>query len=78
MLSLFREIENLNETTLQLFAGTPSKTGATSVSERLAQRTYTLNRLRSATQAAEAIVEDRFSGSQKAAAQQQKKAPHAR
>jgi hypothetical protein len=78
MLSLFREIENLNDSTLELFAGTPSKTGSASVSERLAQRTNTLNRLRSATQAAEAIVEDQFSGSQKAAAQQQKKAPHAR
>ena len=31
-----------------------------------------------ATQVAEALVEDQFSGSQKAAAQQQKKAPHAR
>jgi len=64
VLRLFRAIENLHDATLELFAGTPPKTGAASLSQTLAQSASTLKRLRSATQVVEAVVQDRFPGRQ--------------
>src|SRR6202035_3669552 len=64
VLRLFRAIENLHDATLELFAGTPPKTGAASMSQKLAQSASILKRLRSATQVGEAVVQDRFPGRQ--------------
>jgi hypothetical protein len=64
VLRLFRAIENLHDATLALFAGTPPKTGAASMSQELAQSASTLQRLRSATQVVEAVVQDQFPSSQ--------------
>jgi hypothetical protein len=60
VLRLFRAIENLHDATLELFAGTPPKTGAASLSQKLAQSASILKRLRSATQVGEAVVQDQF------------------
>jgi hypothetical protein len=60
VLRLFRAIENLHDATLELFAGTPPKTGAGSMSQKLAQSASILKRLRSATQVGEAVVQDQF------------------
>jgi hypothetical protein len=67
---LFRAIENLHDATLELFAGTPPKTGAASMSQELAQSASTLKRLRSLTQVAEAVVQDQFPSRQDVAIHQ--------
>jgi hypothetical protein len=67
VLRLFRAIENLHDATLELFAGTPPTSGAASISEKLAQSASTLKRLSSATEVAEAVVQDQFQSRQDAA-----------